>query len=590
VKTIIRDNPGLQDTLAAKNDVIGNYSRRLFVTQPEVTWAVFSGQGRRAAAVFDDEADAQLYATQLQNSRVEYRENLNVFEKVPFYAPPAIANAINLMTAQQAGKFFSKPLGKSLTYLNGTLKPWMLLGDFFHHQSLMRSWTFGGPHDILGSLMYGSAVLDAKGRPTAQAETSAAKRVVGMLRGAKNSVSWRKAILSGLELIEERNPIIQKLVGKGLTFPSMADMTGHNMTKAMGIFETLVRAMGSQRAADAVAVGKILRSRSEHFLFATIDAGFKAQWAYTYFMHQLRHEISRGGTPDVEKIAEIVADAANTAFGGQHLGRAGRDPDLTKFLHLIMLAPDWAITQLKPAFAAVPGLDKVIARVLGEMPPPPGRDKFYRVFLAKQLLAAAVATLLAQVLINGDSEEGPFQMYREQFSDLPTAARLRWAMVDVTRMYRKVNEIREGLGLEPIDIEPGTRYMFNLPGFMIAPLRLFELGRFIAAKGSPLVRVITPYVSGADWRDRPYKSVGDLKKSVDHLDRKSSRSLVKGTRDENPRDISQFPAILMANVRDAQPLQIGQMLRWLQGEEDGLTATIKSLGVDFTVARDPRTN
>jgi len=590
VKTVIRDNPGLNDTLAAKNDVIGNYSRRLFVTQPEVTWAVFAGQGKRAAAVFDNEADARLYADQLTDARVEYRENLNVFEKVPFYAPPAIANAINLMTASQAGKFFSKPLGKSLTYLNGTLKPWMLLGDFFHHQSLMRSWTFGGPHDILGSLVYGSAVLDAKGRPTAVAEKAAAKRIVGMLRGVKNSVSWRKAILSGLELIEERNPVIQKLVGKGMTFPTMADMTGHNMTKAMGIFETLIRAMGSQKAADAVAVGKILRSRSEHFLFATIDAGFKAQWGYTYFMHQLRHEIARGRTPDVDKIAEIVADAANTAFGGQHLGRAGRDPDLTKFLHLIMLAPDWAITQLKPAFAAIPGMDKVIAKVLGEMPPPPGRDSFYRVFLAKQLLAAAAATLLAQVLINGDSEEGPFQMYREQMSDLPTAARLRWAMVDVTRLYRKVNQMRESMGLEPIDIDPGTRYMFNLPGFMIAPLRLFELGRFLSAKGSPLVRVITPYISGQDWRDRPYKSVSDLKKSVQHPDRKSSLSLVKGTRDENPRDISQFPAIFMANIRDAQPLQVGQMLRWLQGEEDGLTATIKSLGVDFTVARDPRTN
>lgn len=590
VKTIIGDTPGLTDTVMAKNDKIGNYSRKFFITQPEVTWAVRAPGRKAAVAVFDDEASARQFAKQIPGGSVEFRQDIDVFEKVPLYAPPQIATALNLMTRGRSGGFFDTPLARGLSYLNGTLKPWMLLGDFFHHQSLMRSWTFGGPHDILGSLFYGGAVRDAKGLPTIDSDKSVAGRIAGLVRGLQSSVSWRHAITSGLDLIHERNPVIQTLVGKGLTFPTMSDMTGHNLTKARGMFETLMRAMGSQKAADALAVGKILRSRSEHFLFGTVDAGLKAQWAYMYFMHQMRHEIARGGAPNVDRIAEQVADAANTAFGGQHLGRAGRNSDLTKALHLLFLAPDWAITQLKPAVSAVPGLSRGLSKILGEMPPPPGSENFYRRYLAKQLISAAIATVMAQILLNSDTEEGPFQMYREQFSDWNTAARLRWAMVDVTRVYRGINSIREALGMEPVELKPGNRYMFNLPGFMIAPLRLFEIGRFLSAKGSPLLRMTIPYVTGQDWRDRPYKSVGDLVDAARHPNRATSKELVRGTRDENPQSISQFPAITLANIRDMQPLQIGQLLRWAQGEEDGITAAIKSLGVDFTVARDPNTS
>jgi len=402
-------------------------------------------------------------------------------------------------------------------------------------------------------------------------------------------VSWRKAMLSGLDLIEQKNPIVMKLAEKGLTLPTMADMTGHNMTRAMGMFEKLMRGLGSQTAADAVEAGKIFRQRSEHWLFGTLDAGLKVQWAYSYFMHQLRHELARGGTPDVDRIAEVVADAANTAFGGQHAGRAGRNKDLGKLAHLLFLAPDWALTQIKPTFVAMPGVSKLMANIFNEMPPPPGQQAFYRKLIAKQILAALIATVAAQVLINGGSDEGPWELYREQMSDWRTFARLRWAMVDVTRFYHGINRMREGMGMDPIEIEPGTRMMFNLPGFIIAPLRLFELGRFIMAKGSPIVRIVAPYITGSDWRDRPYKTVGDLADSVMHPGRKASPSLVKGTRDENPQSIAQWPAIFMANVRDMQPQQIGQMLRWLQGEEDGLSAAMRGMGMDVAKARDPKT-
>lgn len=587
-KTVIRDTPHISDVLAAKTDTVGSYTKRVFVTQPEANWAVYGSQSsRRASGLFDNEADARLFAQQFQDPRVEYRENTDVFGKVPVYAPEPVAAAINAMTAH-GGELFNLPVLKGLAYLNGTLKPWMLWGDFFHHQSLMRSWTFGGPHDIIGSLFFGGAQLDPQGRPTSSVDRSATGRLLGFVRGLRDSVSWRKAMLSGLELVEQKNPVIMRLVEKGLTFPTMASMTGHDMTRAMGIFETLIRALGSQSAADIVKAGQILRQRSEHWLFGTLDAGLKAQWAYTYFMHQLRHELARGGTPNADQIAEVVADAANTAFGGQHAARAGRNKDLGKLMHILALAPDWALTQIKPAFVATPGMPKLLANIFKEMPPPPGQASFYRRLIAKQILAALIATVLAQVLINGGSDEGPWELYREQMSDLRTASRLRWAMVDVTRMYHSINAMREGLGMEPIEMEPGTRMMFNLPGFIIAPLRLFELGRFVMSKGSPVVRIIAPYITGEDWRGRPYKTVGELGTSLAHPDRKASPSLVMGPRDVNPQSILQWPAIFMANVRDAQPQQIGQMLRWLQGEEDGLSAALRGLGMDVAKARDPR--
>ena len=490
------------------------------------------------------------------------------------------------MTAGKDHPFLRLPPIKALSYLNATLKPWILLGNFFHHLNLMRGWTFSGPNYVLGSILFGGTKLDAKGLPTPVREMSVEGRVMGMLRGLRDSVSWRKATMNGLTLLENRDPVIMRLIGKGLTVPNMADMLG--TTRARGMFDTLLRAMGSSKASDLAAAGRILRGRSEHFLFGTLGSGLKMMWAYGHFMREVQRELKAGRTPDLDKISEIVADAANTTFGGQHLGRHGRNNLLTWLLRQVMLAPDWAVSQLKPAYAAIPGLPKLVTKLLNEMPPPKGYSTFYRKMLLKMVLSAAIATVIMQVLINGDSEEGPWEMYREQLSDWTTAKHLRWTMVDVTRMYRSLNHLREQMGLDPVEIDPDERIMFSLAGYMIAPLRLFEIGRFFAAKGSPFVRVMEPFISGEDWRGRPYKTLSDLWNSYQFPDRPSSKGFVKGAREQNPRDVSQFPAITAAAFRDMQPLQIGQMLRWLQGEQDGILTAAKSLGLEFSVARDPR--
>jgi len=146
--------------------------------------------------------------------------------------------------------------------------------------------------------------------------------------------------------------------------------------------------------------------------------------------------------------------------------------------------------------------------------------------------------------------------------------KFRWLYADISKIY-------QALG---IDLE-GKRKVFPLAGHFLDPLKLFDPPRLIKGKGSPIMRAGEALMGGTDWAERPFTGSRDFLATGKTV--KDSRYAAK----EGPYD--RLPATLVNQVINMQPVQVGYFLKWLQGEEDTLSALLLSAGVGVHNAWQP---
>ncbi len=289
-------------------------------------------------------------------------------------------------------------------------------------------------------------------------------------------------------------------------------------------------------------------------------------------MQRCLAELKKGRQPDVELIAEQVARVINADMGGLHVKRLGRSANLQQLFRLIMLAPDWTESNFSTVTGAL-GLTPAISRLTGEMPPPPGMGKRYKHFwagiLAKGILSTAMLQMAVWAMFGNDDDEAPWEMWAEQMSTWDTFRRLRWLDVDVTPVYRAVGA----------KVPAGERRTLSVFRHFKDPLKICEMDRLIKAKASPVARIMTAYMTGSDYRGRPYTNPVELAETG---------RLVKKSQHQDTENIwARALSTSIAMVRDMQPVQVGYLLKALAGEDDPISAGLGSMGMHMATAYAP---
>lgn len=214
----------------------------------------------------------------------------------------------------------------------------------------------------------------------------------------------------------------------------------------------------------------------------------------------------------------------------------------------------------------VPGVNEWISKMVGDLQPTAGMRPLYNRFFAKVGLRIAASTFLLQILLNGwdDSEE----FWKEQLSG-ENFYKFRWLYADISKIY-------QALG---IDLE-GKRKVFPMGGHFFDPLKLFDPPRLIKGKGSPLMRAGEALMGGTDWAERPFTGTAEFLTTGKTI--KDSRYA------EKEGSYDRLPATIVNQIINMQPVQVGYFLKWLQGEEDTLSAMLLSAGVGVHNAWSPR--
>jgi len=560
VKIRMRDVYGLLGT--------DGQGRKMYVSTPNRYWAVYTDKAaRRADTLFDDEALARAYAEQLREQGapgawVEFRQEVDIFEKVPLYAPEKVADLINRMTRAMDGDSpWKAPLPRAILAFNNAAKGWILMTSFFHHLAGARSWAFGVNQGALEALRKGD-VSDA----------------VQKMARSINPVSAHKR---GLEKIRTSNAVLRQLIKHGLTLGELADWSEGVASEHRGITDRLFthlsgRLPGAEKVVAGVRAGRYFRERAANALFKRYFAGLKAEAAVLEYGHQLDAEIREanreGRVPNPDLVAERVARLVNDDFGGLHLARMGRHPGVQAGLRLLLLAPDWTESNWRTITGMVPGLNDAVARMMHEVPAPPGMDKVYRRFWARIIVVGALHTLALQVLVSallGDDDDHWYDLYKDQFADWDALRRMKWTGVDVTPIYKRLG----------VDVPKGERRVFSVVGHFADFLRIMDPENLIKGKLSPLMRIVGALGTKTDYRERPFTGVKELVTTGQTV--KSSRHLSK------EQFFDALPSILAAQIRDLQPIQVGYLLKYLQGEEEGLTALLASGGAHMSATQKP---
>jgi hypothetical protein len=213
----------------------------------------------------------------------------------------------------------------------------------------------------------------------------------------------------------------------------------------------------------------------------------------------------------------------------------------------------------------IPKANEWISKMVGDMQPTPGMRPHYNRFFAKVLLRTAASTFLLQILLNGWDDSEKF--WKEQMSG-ENFYKFRWLYADISKIY-------QALG---IDLE-GKRKVFPVAGHFLDPLKLFDPPRLIKGKGSPIMRAGEALMGGTDWAERPFTG------SRDFL---ATGKTVKGSpHNQKEGAYDRLPATLVNQVINMQPVQVGYFFKWLQGEEDTLSALLLSAGVGVHNAWQP---
>jgi N12 class adenine-specific DNA methylase len=554
-----------------------SWGKKVFLAPPEQvpeTWAVFAdATATRAARVFTDERQAKTFADEQGYARIEHRpatEVSKLFQKQKLYAPASLAEMINKMTASDP-LFANTPVLKLLSRFNSSIKGWVLMSSFFHHLAGARSWVFGVHHGW-GRGKYVALSGDGDrviGEFAGKDEARQAAGVDGIVLAPAKAAPFR-AYKAGLDKVFDLHPLISLGVRQGLTLGEMQDWSDEILARDPGIAERIAAHFGWDKATDMIARGKFMRERWTNSLFKRYFAGLKAEAFCVEYVHELAkaQDLHHAGAaaPDPDLIAERVARLINEDFGGLHLKRMGRNPTLQILSRLMLLAPDWTESNFRMVTGMIPGLNEKISKAIGDVAPTPGMAPMYRKFMGRVILRIAVSTIIAQLLLNGKDDT---EKHIDEQLRAGNWSKFRWTEIDISKLYRM-------LGIE-LD---GERKTFSLGGHFFDPLKLLDPVKLIKGKASPFMRAMGAGFSGSDWADRPFTGAGELLTTGKTVKKSSHEPIESG--------FNRLPSVVVNQAINMQPIQVGQMLRFLQGEEDGLSALLHSAGIHVATAWQPK--
>jgi hypothetical protein len=475
------------------------------------------------------------------------------------YARADMGKLLNKI-GKRASDFWDVPALKATRRVNSMLKSTILSVTMFHHLAGLRSYVYG-------------------------------VRGTGLLRARPF-----KAYREGLKKIDKQTgfknpnynylgPIVNLLVGQGLTLGKIQDW------EEMGVMDSTISEYlhkqtipGAHMALHGWEGARRWKRQWTNGLFGQLFAGLKAQSAaveLTREINKKEKDLKRGLTEEeVNHEALLVARLINADYGGLHLGRMGRNPDLQRMAQMLLLAPDWTESNWRTVTGMAPGniVNKAIGKAIGDNPGPEGMQKVYRKFWWGIAWKGAISVLAAQfavLALFGDEDDR--KEYLKQIGEASTMegfAKGRWASVDITPIIKTFG------GTVP----KGKRTDMNLLGHFKDILKVTDPVTLAKHKLSPITRLAESSLTRTDWKGDRFRTVAEMWQhgswqltAEDYNDPKYVEGWGAGA--------SQLFAASLYNVRQSFPIPLSEVAQAMAGESSWLASIGRGLGVDVRDVR-----
>jgi hypothetical protein len=464
------------------------------------------------------------------------------FKKV--YAKREYAKVLNKVTNTGSAKW-DIPFVNAIMAFNAWVKGSVLSLSVFHHFAGVRSWEYGV----------------SKGMKLSP--------VAAYKRGL-DKIQNRTEVETGYEL----GPIADFMIKHGLTTGRVQDWDQQSLEGSRSIVENLALRGTGKLSAKVLQVKRAARHGREAWtrsLFGRLFAGLKVEAAAMEMVHAISNAEKRNdGKPLTEsqlaQEARNVARLINADFGGLHLKRMGRNPNLQKFGQLLLLAPDWTESNFRTVTGAL-GLNKFINKAITDFPPPPGMKSHYRRFwlgVALRMGAAyAIAGGATMAISDPEDQEKYLDMLKHSFTSWDEFRKARWTLIPIDPWLNRIP------GREKTDEWTG----FKLGGHFFDVLKILDPDKLISHKTSPLVRTIQTGMTGKDWKGAPIVGVSDWLKG--------NPQIVSDNPFEHERNF--FDRILPTvayEMRGALPIFAQEALKLAQGESM-VSESLRGGGIDI---------
>jgi hypothetical protein len=464
------------------------------------------------------------------------------------FAEKELANQINRLGRTASSQIWDVPFVKFLRRINSSIKSTLLSVSLFHHLAGMRSYSYGvsGVH----------------------------------VNGIKAYKEGLKKIAEQTEFTDDNlkklGPMIDFLVKEGLTLGKTQDWDEAAMQESF--LEDFLSERTGRPARKLLEAWQYARRRKRAFttgLFNRLFAGLKAESASMEFIHSVKKQEKKLdrhlNDAELKLTAQQVATLINADFGGLHLARMGRNPDLQRVAQLLLLAPDWTESNWRTVTGMVPGLNAKINKLIGDNPEVPGMDKVYRRFwggiAVKGLLSVALAQAGILALFATDDERDEYwDFWKAQFKDAKSFAKGRWISIDFTPITRKL-----GIG------DPEKRQVFSLLGHFKDVLKIGDPWSLIKHKISPAVKLVESGVTLTDWKGSRFTTIQELIERGEL----SAEEGKFADKIEGINMVSQIPSWAAYNLRGALPIPIGEVFQAVQGESSALASGHRMIGLDL---------
>jgi hypothetical protein len=464
------------------------------------------------------------------------------------YARDDVATLLNKMGMKASHQVWDTPLAKFPRRISAMIKSTLLSISLFHHMAGLRSFRYGVPgQNIRGFKAYREGLKKIEKQTGFEPEN-----------------------------LKKLGPAVDFLVKEGLTLGKTQDWDEAMLQESM--LEDILSGRTGKASRRLLEAWQGLRRRKRSFttgLFNRLFAGLKAQSAVMEFVHSVKKQEKKLGRAlndhELKLTAQQSATLINADFGGLHLGRMGRNPDLQRAAQLALLAPDWTESNWRTVTGMIPGLNNKINKVIGDNPELEGMGKVYRRFWKGAAIKVALDTMLAQAAMlalfaDEDEREEYFQFWKAQFKDFGTFAKGRWIALDFTPVARKL-----GIG------DPEKRQQFSIAGHFKDILKVADLPSLVKHKVGPIGKAAESFASMTDWKDSNFSSLEDL---IENGSLVSDNPFEKGPSGTSGM-LSQSVSWFLYNLRGAAPIPMQEAARYLQGEQSGLATLARMGGADL---------
>ena len=357
---------------------------------------------------------------------------------------------------------------------------------------------------------------------------------LGAGRKRFQELSIRQAYKEGQRAIENMKDEIVLGVENGLTLGLRQDWDESLVQEKTALEKFLDKNKTTRAVANKIAD---LRQKHVDFLFGEFGAGLKAKAFLIDFAHEMK--IDPNADPDI--VAKRVANLINDDFGGLHLERMGRNPTVQHIFRIFALAPDWTESNVRSMVKAITAGTKE-------------ERQLYQRFWARVLVRGAALTTMANFLMAGGDPEEWVENYKRAWK----AGDLRWMDVDITPLYKLFGG------------DTNRRKYFSIFGHFKDPAK-FILHPIKSAhyKGSVMYGIFHEIVGGADWAGRRFTTLRELLHTGGTVKWGPGR----------PLSYEQIPSYFLSQLKGLQPVQIQNLISWLNGEMEGFDAIGNSLGL-----------